>query len=439
MLLTDCYFLSLFSHGTLIKRKISLLKCHGCIPDSFSVSKNFLECVQASPNIYECVNKSVEGQEDDKTISFLRDLVLECYLQHMLDASEGEVKQILKTYFRISYKSLLLIHETVKILTEELKFPKDHVKGHGYLFNAHPRELRKMLENIPSLGGIPLRDFLYKHPVVAISNYKTFSQTLQLLKKAGISEESIIETPLVFTLSVENVQKGLALLKSGSVKPEIKALLSHPQMLRLVVHHDSVNQRLNYLKNFEQSSDLKPVTSLNLLCGSHRQFERYVSGVGGTNRGNDVVNYITKTLGSVSKTDGERGLVTPTSVRNSLKRHIHWRNVPLSEIQSCLEMLLKLGFSCKEIMFSLQIVLYSPSKVNAQLERLSQEDPLSSFDDTLKKSRIEEGSEGQSNVEAIQHDIFCIPSHLKKLALPLCLYFLEKDHHFSGDGIWFRQ
>lgn len=103
-------------------------------------------------------------------------------------------------------------------------------------------------------------------------------------------------------------------------------------------------------------------------------------------------------------------------VRRILSRHPNWCHVPVLSLKASLDYLHYRDFSQKDLAENLILLLYPVPRIEQKLTALL------------------EWKEDSSNRDMI-HGV--VPSAISKSKLlNLCLYFIEAEFHFSGDGIW---
>ncbi|XP_049852916.1 transcription termination factor 5, mitochondrial isoform X2 [Schistocerca gregaria] len=215
-------------------------------------------------------------------------------------------------------------------------------------------------------------------------------------KEHGISDVAIQRCPHVFTLSSETVRWRLEQLQEV---PEFQALVKHPRVLRLVHYQNKAQSRLDHLHEAQVRC-----ASLHVLCTSRKHFQKYVTEGSDRTKGMDIMYY----LSSVLKID-------ETIIRHSMQLHPFYCHVPLVSIKSTLDLLLERGYTEQQILENVQLLLYPRSDVEDELNRLPCREEL--LPEHL----------------CVDSEDFCI---LKDHHLGLCLYFLERRHHFTGNGVW---
>lgn len=125
---------------------------------------------------------------------------------------------------------------------------------------------------------------------------------------------------------------------------------------------------------------------------------RYITEGADKTRGDDVVYYLEHRFSEIDGTVSK-------DLRTHLLKHPFWFHVPLVQVRETFEYLLK-KFKPQDIQEAIQIVLYPKGLIEQEMQKVRNTPEL----DRKWLSPVQE--------------------------LNLCLYFIEKPHHFSGDGIW---
>lgn len=127
---------------------------------------------------------------------------------------------------------------------------------------------------------------------------------------------------------------------------------------------------------------------------------RYVREGSDKTKGRDVCKYL-----------GEQLSKSPDDIRVLISRHPNWCHVPLLAVREAVEYLRRENYSSDDIYDNLHIILYPVSRIA---------DKLKSLQDKTNKIIAE-----ASKLELTNSQM-----------LGLCLYAIELEFHFGGDGIW---
>ncbi|XP_049774862.1 transcription termination factor 5, mitochondrial [Schistocerca cancellata] len=378
----------------LVRKRAALFKAYGYIPYETDIAQSFLSHTESPPpdiEPYVCTAPIEKAAFAD-----LHNSVLRYYLSWRLQIDQDRITKMMNTYKRFKYKSLRLMVRTLKILEDDLGFSREKILSNAYLIHSHPDNTLNTLRSIPTIGGIDTRIMLNNFPKIIMTNTETIEKILGYLKEHGISDVAIQRCPHVFTLSSETVRWRLEQLQEV---PEFQALVKHPRVLRLVHYQNKAQSRLDHLHEAQVRC-----ASLHVLCTSRKHFQKYVTEGSDRTKGMDIMYY----LSSVLKID-------ETIIRHSMQLHPFYCHVPLVSIKSTLDLLLERGYTEQQILENVQLLLYPRSDVEDELNRLPCREEL--LPEHL----------------CVDSEDFCI---LKDHHLGLCLYFLERRHHFTGNGVW---
>ncbi|XP_063231886.1 transcription termination factor 5, mitochondrial [Bacillus rossius redtenbacheri] len=377
------------SYLVLARMRVTLLKAYGLIPPHVDVASSMLSHLGDGPG-------PLASPGEDATLAATQVAVLRHYLAWRLALAPHELERVMRTYTRVRNKSLRLISRTLAVLQDELGFSRDKIKNNGYLIHSHPDNTLRTLREVPHIRGVPFKDIVLLHPKIVMTPTDTLLTTLRYLEEFGIKDESVRRNPEVFTLGSESVRARLEQIRT---QPGLSGLQGHPRVLRLVQYIRKARKRLDTLQDLRVRC-----ASLHVLCGTQARFEGYTRDGADRTRGVDAVHYLSRALGC----DGE-------DARARLRRHPYWYHVPLETIRQTCELLLGRGFCPRDVLRNVHLLLYSRERVLAELEGLGQRPEL--------RADVFLTATGGSE-----------PSRSQQLAL--CLYFLEREHHFTGDGVW---
>jgi len=264
---------------------------------------------------------------------------------------------------------------------------------HGSLLAGNPTNFRNILNTVDSLGGKPLKDVVQRRPKILMVQASSLCRTKEILHLHGIQEEAISKYPEIFTLSPDTVA---ARLKSLEEIPELHPFKTHPRVVRILYYFEKVKKRLDYLSSLDVSG-----VSLHILSVDKDKFSNYIKRGDLKNKGGDIVHFIAENLELSRK-----------EVRESLSLHPHWLQVPTLYAKEVL-LFLRKSYSHAQIRSTIPILLYPVNRVEEEIQ--------------LQLSENQSGGAATAVASIDQsHPYF----------LHLILYRLEKEFHFTGDGIW---
>lgn len=387
----------LVSYLTLVKQKtIGNLKQSGIIPHTLNIENKLASYMSQWPS---SLTTLVYGNVNDFTLHSLRIKIIQRYLELMLDLSPDEFKRGLHTYPTIRHRPLQSINETLTILKSEILMPIPKIKSNLYLVHADPENLKNILYNFRSIGGIDMKEIIRMHPKLALKKYQKLLEIRKIFEEYGVSKEAQIKCFQIYTLSPATIKERLEKAKSI---PEFNAFYGHPRFLKMIHYNKTALKRLMKLY-----SNNKKCLSLNILSGSSAHYETFEKAPGDRlGKSKDLVFCITKSLGTSFK---------PSDVRNVIKRHPFWINIPLIQVKYVYEQL-SADFSATDIYENCPILLYPWNKIRETINLL---------DKKLTK-----------NPTLLHHEQIDLAVLSKSQKLSLVLYLLEKKHYFTGNGVW---
>lgn len=386
----DINLVFLYKFVAVVNKNISLLKAYGYIDREKDIAKSLASRLDIPVTFTAEIN-------DDMSLNMLREIIINSYLKDKLEMSSKDITKYWSLYSRIRHKSLESIVENIRICEEELHFSRERIVKNGFILYACPENLRELIDSIPHIANVPIQEILYRRPKIAMSSAEGIRTIIDHIKSFDIPEESILKCLDLLTLGSDTVLERLRMLTQTK---EFSVLCSNPRVLMLIHFINKAKTRLDYLKQLKVKC-----ASLNILASSSDTFEKYArEGVDRT-KGRDGIYYVAKVM-NMSKDD----------VRNIFNRHPNWCHVPIMSIKNSLDYLRYKGFSDKEITENLHLLLYPSTRIAEKLNALLE------WKDENNENRLISGVA----LSAISNS---------KL-LNLCLYFIEAEFHFSGDGIW---
>lgn len=329
----------------------------------------------------------------------LRLKIIQRYLELVLDLTNEEFCRGLKTYPTIKHRPLQYINETLTILQSQIMMPNQKIKSNLYLIHVDPENLKKLIYNFRTMGGIDIKEVIRMHPKLATRNYSTMLEIRKLLEEYGIGNEAQRRCFGIYTLAPATIRERLEQAKHI---PEFSTFINHPRFLKMIHYNTIAIKRLHKLY-----SQNKKCVSLNVLSGSEAHYETFEKAPGDRlGKGKDLIFCISQSLGKK---------YNMTHVRNVIKRHPFWINTPVLQVKYVYERLSP-EYSDQDIYENCSILLYPWKKIRETL--------------IILDKRL------MQNYTPLFQDNFNYESLSKSQKLSLVLYLLEKNHYFSGNGIW---
>ncbi|XP_047538281.1 transcription termination factor 5, mitochondrial-like [Vanessa atalanta] len=389
----------LVSYLTLVKRKtIGELKQSGMIPQAFNIENRLASYMSQWPS---SLTTLVYGDVEKFTLHSLRIKIIQRYLELMLDLNPDEFIRGIDTYPTIRHRPLQSINETLNILLSEILFPIKKIKSNLYLVHADPENLKNILYNFRSIGGIDIKEILRMYPKLAVIKFSTLLDIRKTLEEYGISKEAQMRCFQIYTLSPATIKERL---EEAKTIPEFNTFYGHPRFLKMIYYNKTATKRLMKLY-----SNNKKCLSLNILSGSSAHYEIFEKAPGDRlGKGKDLVFCISKSLGNSFNI---------TDIRNIIKRHPFWINIPLIQVKYVYEQL-SVDFSVNDIYENIPILLYPWNRIRESLKLLEPSEKQNKWLASLPYEQIDLTMLSQSQ------------------KLSLILYLLEKNHYFTGNGVW---
>lgn len=372
----------------ILNKRLSILRAYNYFPQDTDM------IAQLCSHLDVQVDTSKFNKVDDVPLGSLRELIIGEYLRKRLEMNQMDVNKVFEVYSRLKNKSFNNLVRNIDILENTLELSRDKIISNGFVLHAEPDNILKMIEIVPTIGGEPIRDVIQKRPKLLMTKAESMRKIIDEIVSFGIDERGILKTLEILTLGPDTVFTRLAQLTA--VK-EFDVLKSNPRILRLIHYQKKAKSRLEYLKQLNVSC-----ISLHVLSSASNTFERYAREGIDKSKGCDLVNYL-----SIHFKAKE------SDVRKILVKNPHWCHVASLRAKQCIEFLQYKKFTPQEIYDNLLIVLYPQMKIEAKLNALM------------------EWRNDKTAVYGVKLDKIS-----NNQLLSLCLYFIEAEFHFSGDGIW---
>ncbi|CAH2263047.1 jg10837 [Pararge aegeria aegeria] len=387
----------LLSHLTIMKHKtIGELKDSKIIPTTVNVENRLASYMTQWPT---SLTTLVYGDVNKMTLYALRLKILQRYLELVLDVSQNEFERGLQTYPTIKHRPLQAINKTLNILKGQILMKNEKIKSNFYLVHIDPENLENILYNLRSIGGIDIKEVIQRFPKLAIKNCTTMLEIKKLLEEYGIGNEAQKRCFEIYTLSPSTIKERLEKTKSI---PEFNAFYNHPRFLKMIHYNTKAYKRLMNLYN-----NNKKCLSLNILSGSSSHYEVYERAPGDRlGKGKDLLFCISQSLGN---------LYSINDIGKIIKRHPFWPYIPLVQVkyvhnQLCSE------FTANDIFENCTILLYPWNKIWHIINLLN--------------------TKNTTGTENLSHELLDMKLLNKSQKLSLILYTLERNHYFSGNGVW---
>ncbi|CAH1104605.1 unnamed protein product [Psylliodes chrysocephalus] len=368
---------------TYMRRLIIQLKAKNLIPYSTNVPEMLISYIE-DKNIAERVRKNYRNKKIWNDIHLE---VLKNFLRIRLNGTKDEIDNLIRIHKFVRNKSFRVIQENIKV-AQSLGFEPRKIIKYGYLLASCPSYAETTLRDLGNIAGIDMKRAMRLYPKLMITPPRNIIKTYGILKQFDIPDETIRQQPNVFHMAPQTVRVRLQEIENS---PDLKLLLQHPKILALVVHHNRANDRLSFL----QQSQIRCVPLTILKTNVNNEYEEYLKEGKDVHKKSDVLEYLKKIF-SIKKND----------IKEKISRHPYYLQVPLKDMQETYDYLVSNSFTSCSIYKVIYILLYPVTKVR-------------NIHDQLK-------SDINYNYKSL--------SQANKLNL--MVYLMEKEHHFTGNGIW---
>uniref|UniRef100_A0A182SBT7 Uncharacterized protein n=1 Tax=Anopheles maculatus TaxID=74869 RepID=A0A182SBT7_9DIPT len=242
----------------LIRKSILLLKRNHLIP-------NDLNMYEQLKRQFDCAVEPKLRWDDLTLLQDMRISFFNEFLTKRLDFGAVELEKLWKSYSKIKHKSFGHTQRVIDILQYDYKFSRDKLVANMYLLHADPENLLRFPEEVPTIGGIALKELVVKYPKLMMVNYSSVQQVTGVLKQLDIPDGEVLKNLAIFTLSPKTIQYRLDRLMA--VK-EFEVLTKHPRVLKLIQYHTKAAIRLDYLQQLKVRC-----ASLDVLSSNSQNFE----------------------------------------------------------------------------------------------------------------------------------------------------------------------
>ncbi|XP_050317017.1 transcription termination factor 5, mitochondrial [Bactrocera neohumeralis] len=379
---------------TVINKTVSMLKSYGYIPFEVNVLQNLCNSfsnVELSVKTFTELNEGMH-------IKHMRECILNAYLRQVLDMNDNDIKKLWQVYYRVRHRSFKSVQSVVKVLLEDLQFPKERIIKNAFLLHGDADNMSRIITEIKRIDGQDMREIVYRRPKILMSSCDGLLKTLENVKVFGIHESAITKCLEILTLGPDTV---LERLKDLNTIDEFKVLGTNPRVLRLVHYQNKARLRLEYLNQLKVRC-----ASLHILSGGSEKFAKFArEGVDRT-KGRDVVVY----LANIMKED-------ENYIRALLSRHPNWCHIPVLQVKQCYDFLRSKKFPILAICNNIHLLLYPIQRIEEKLNELHEPECL----------------------EGLHLPVDNIYDLDNNQMLTLILYLIECEFHFTGDGIWTEQ
>ncbi|XP_029154898.1 transcription termination factor 5, mitochondrial [Nylanderia fulva] len=365
----------------LFRKHIPMFKEKVNIPVEQNIAKNIFD--RLGREVPSDISK-LESSSNSLTVNqYYQACLLHCKTR-VFDLPYLDDKILLHKYMK--FKSISMIAETLKILRINLDYNEDLIKKNPFVITAPADNIKLLLNTFTDICGIPIVTLLRKYPRILFEDSDNIKRLLMSFKRYDIPDEYVQKYMKIFQIGDDTFLEQMETIKRH---PDLHVWCKHPRVLRIIFHKDKAKDRVGYLNIINRSKWVRPHTVLS----TSNDLERFLHTGASTVLSKKALKHIFMQELGVDKKD-------------LLARHPHWKTVGFADIEQMFKYL-KTHFTINEICQNIHVILYSQCKVEKVLADL--------------RRRYSQSTEY---------------SFTNSQYLALCLYILEKDTHFTGDGIW---
>lgn len=391
--LDECCFqkhkvVCLYDYTMILRKSISVLKLHDLIDKEVNVCQELLNLLDLQLKLPGSID------DDNNSLYTVRFVILKLYLKAKLNISSNiAVSEHLK------HRSIKSIVKVIDILQNKLDFSEEFIVKNNNLLFTHHDNLSKLLIAVPAIADVPIREVIKMRPDIALLPVESIKSSLHLIKSFDIPEDRVVNFLDILKLPPDTIRDRLM---QTCKETDLRVFWNNPKFLRLIFRKDAAMSRLEYIDKLK----LKP--SIQVLSGNLRGFRQYAREGTDTSKGVDVVFF----LSNVFKKRCE-------DIKNSLRRHPQWCHVTVHSVKAVLVYLRYKKFTDEEIFENIYILLYPVPRIDRKLTPLV------------------DGKKEKNGTQKISGTLLSMISNSQ--LLNLCLYYIEVEFNFSGDGVlWFE-
>ncbi|KAG7167233.1 Transcription termination factor 5-like, partial [Homarus americanus] len=344
--LTAYYYIQF---NKLFKCKVSLMKSWRLLPEKYDPRESVLAAMGVPQELLLTVNLPQDINEC--TLSEVHRELSIVFLRWCLKCDQDNIGKLRRTYNLT--KSMKLQQQVVHQLHHQWDIGTSKIIQNGFLLTCSPLNMALIEKEMRLIAGTDIKDLVSLTPRILTVPYHQLTQIDSILNKIGVTPESLKAVPRICTLHPDTLQQRFSLLQQI---PEFAALRPHPRMLRLLCYYNKVTYRLDLL---QQVKNTNVVPSLNTLSGSKSRFHKYITVGDLRENKRDVIICLGELLNEKSSV-----------IRKCLHIQCWGQHTTVVSVRKNLSALLKEGFSKKQILSALDVVLYPPELLLDQLTQL---------------------------------------------------------------------
>ncbi|KAL2738361.1 hypothetical protein V1477_011720 [Vespula maculifrons] len=286
------------------------------------------------------------------------------------------------------YKSFRLMTELINIFIESYNVDLQYIRNHLIILDMCPNQVQYALESLKDtkIANLTLQEIFKKFHEIVTYDPENIKKLLQSFKKYGLDNKILLSCLRIFKISNEDFVNKMDKILTI---PDLRVWGKTPHILFFIIRKNIINERIEF---FRKNDNIKWV-NLYLLTCDRRHFRRYKQGELSFVKKKKYIRYILK-----KELDSE-----DEHLINTFQLHPYWNRVSFVDLDDTLR-IIKKYFPIEDICSNIHIILYPWSTINKALKSIKESDKYNKYTSSQQ--------------------------------LALCLYLIEKDNHFTGDGIW---
>lgn len=112
--------------------------------------------------------------------------ILQLFLNWRLDATEEEFIKYCKLYLPLKHKPMTDIQTAIDYVENDIKLDKHVIRRNGFIIAADPINIKLIIEQVPFLAGLDIREAVRLEPAILKSNYVALQKIKDILKVSMI-------------------------------------------------------------------------------------------------------------------------------------------------------------------------------------------------------------------------------------------------------------
>lgn len=108
--------------------------------------------------------------------------VLESYLTWKLSITTDDFQKYCRNYLPLKHKPMSDVQEAIDIALNMINFNIEDIRRNGFILSSDPIKTKLIIENVPSLAGLDIREAIRIEPAILKNNYNSLLKIRDLLE-----------------------------------------------------------------------------------------------------------------------------------------------------------------------------------------------------------------------------------------------------------------